>query len=89
VLTIGQLAFLAVAVLEDLEMVEPLVLESLVRATREVREDRLVATVLLAVEVETLARIYLQARTIGEPPLLSAEQMEQVRHQFRTLLYGN
>ena len=44
---------------------------------------------MLAVEVETLARIYLQARTIGEPPLLSAEQMEQVRHQFRTLLYGN
>jgi L-fuculose-phosphate aldolase len=43
----------------------------------------------LAVEVETLARIYLQARAIGEPPLLSGEQMEQVRHQFRTLLYGN
>ena len=43
----------------------------------------------LAVEVETLARIYLQARAIGEPPLLSAEQMEQVRHQFRTLLYGH
>ena len=41
----------------------------------------------LAVEVETLARIYLQALAIGEPPLLSAEQMEQVRHQFRTLLY--
>jgi L-fuculose-phosphate aldolase len=36
-----------------------------------------------------LARIYLQARAIGEPPLLSAEQMEQVRHQFRTLLYGH
>jgi len=43
----------------------------------------------LAVEVETLARIYLQARAIGAPPLLSGEQMEQVRHQFRTLLYGN
>ena len=43
----------------------------------------------LAVEVETLARIYLQACTIGEPPLLSGEQMEQVRHQFRTLDYGN
>jgi L-fuculose-phosphate aldolase len=43
----------------------------------------------LAVEVETLARIYLQARAIGEPPLLSTEQMDQVRHQFRTLLYGN
>jgi L-fuculose-phosphate aldolase len=42
----------------------------------------------LAVEVETLARIYLQALAIGEPPLLSAEQMEQVRHQFRTVLYG-
>ena len=41
----------------------------------------------LAVEVETLARSYLQALALGEPPLLSAEQMEQVRHQFRTLLY--
>ena len=41
----------------------------------------------LAVEVETLARIYLQALALGEPPLLSAEQMEQVHHQFRTLLY--
>ena len=41
----------------------------------------------LAVEVETLARIYLQALALGEPPLLSWEQMEQVRHQFRTLLY--
>ena len=41
----------------------------------------------LAVEVETLARVYLQALALGEPPLLSAEQMEQVRHQFRTLLY--
>ena len=41
----------------------------------------------LAVEVETLARIYLQALALGEPPLLSAAQMEQVRHQFRTLLY--
>ena len=41
----------------------------------------------LAVEVETLARIYLQALALGEPPLLSGEQMEQVRHQFRTMLY--
>ena len=43
----------------------------------------------LAVEVETLARIYLQALALGEPPLLSGEQMEQVRHQFATLLYGH
>jgi len=42
----------------------------------------------LAVEVETLARIYLQALALGQPPLLSAEQMEQVRHQFRSVLYG-
>jgi L-fuculose-phosphate aldolase len=30
----------------------------------------------LAVEVETQARIYLQALALGEPPLLSAEQMD-------------
>ena len=47
----------------------------------------LVKALALAVEVETLARSYLQALALGEPPLLSAEQMEQVRHQFRTLLY--
>ena len=43
----------------------------------------------LAIEVETLAHMYLQTLVLGEPPLLSAEQMEQVRHQFRTLLYGD
>ena len=42
----------------------------------------------IAIEVETLARIYLQACQLGEPPLLSAAQMAQVHHQFRTLLYG-
>ena len=42
----------------------------------------------LAIEVETLARMYLQALQLGEPPLLSAEQMAAVHHQFRTLLYG-
>ncbi|NDG74774.1 MAG: class II aldolase [Synechococcaceae bacterium WB8_1B_136] len=42
----------------------------------------------IAIEVETLARMYLQALQLGEPPLLSAEQMAQVHHQFRTLLYG-
>jgi L-fuculose-phosphate aldolase len=42
----------------------------------------------IAIEVETLARMYLQALQLGEPPQLSAEQMAAVHHQFRTLLYG-
>ena len=42
----------------------------------------------IAIEVETLARMYLQALQLGEPPRLSAEQMAAVHNQFRTLLYG-
>ena len=42
----------------------------------------------IAIEVETLAQMYLQALQLGQPPLLSAEQMAAVHHQFRTLLYG-
>ncbi len=42
----------------------------------------------IAVEVETLARMYLQALQIGEPPLLSPAQMEAVHAQFRGLHYG-
>ena len=42
----------------------------------------------VAVEVETLARMYLQALQVGEPPLLSAEQMKAVHAQFRGLHYG-
>lgn len=37
----------------------------------------------LAVEVESLARIYIQALQIGEVPLLSAEQMEEVLAKFK------
>ncbi len=36
----------------------------------------------LAVEVETLARIYLQALPIGEPPLLSPVAMAEVMERF-------
>lgn len=43
----------------------------------------------IAIEVETLARMYLQALQLGEPPLLSAGQMAAVHHQFRSLLYGD
>ena len=42
----------------------------------------------VAVEVETLARMYLQALQVGEPPLLSAQQMQAVHAQFRGLHYG-
>ncbi len=42
----------------------------------------------IAIEVETLARIYLQALQLGEPPLLTAAQMDSVHAQFRSLHYG-
>ena len=42
----------------------------------------------IAVEVETLAQMYLQALQLGEPPLLSAAQMAAVHQQFRSLHYG-
>ena len=43
----------------------------------------------LAIEVETLARMYLQALTLGEPPLLSGPQMAAVQQQFKALLYAS
>ena len=42
----------------------------------------------LAIEVETLARMYLQARVLGEPPLLSEAQITAVERQFAGLHYG-
>jgi L-fuculose-phosphate aldolase len=42
----------------------------------------------IAIELETLARMYLQALQLGEPPLLSPEQMAAVHRQFRSLHYG-
>ncbi|MFM1811207.1 MAG: hypothetical protein RLZZ336_145 [Cyanobacteriota bacterium] len=41
----------------------------------------------LAIEVETLARMYLQALPLGEPRLLDAAQMDAVQQQFSSLLY--
>ena len=37
----------------------------------------------LAIEVETLARIYLQALPVAEPPLLPAEEMAEVLNRFK------
>ena len=42
----------------------------------------------LAIEVETLARMYLQALQLGEPRLLDTAQMAAVHQQFNALLYG-
>ena len=42
----------------------------------------------IAVEVETLARMYLQALQLGEPPLLTRGQMQAVHAQFDGLDYG-
>jgi L-fuculose-phosphate aldolase len=40
----------------------------------------------LATEIEHLARVYLQARTLGEPPRLSDAEMDRVLARFAT--YG-
>ncbi|WP_152044785.1 class II aldolase/adducin family protein [Aureimonas psammosilenae] len=43
----------------------------------------------LAVEVETLSRLYVQARVLGEPPVLSDEEMERVIQQMKNMSYGH
>jgi L-fuculose-phosphate aldolase len=45
-------------------------------------EAALAGALALAVEVEHLARIYLQARTLGEPPRLDAAEMARVIEKF-------
>lgn len=42
----------------------------------------------LAIEVETLARMYLQARLIGDPPLLDDREMERVAAAMAEIHYG-
>ena len=42
----------------------------------------------MAAEVETLSRLYVQALTLGEPPVLSDEEMERVIGQMRRMGYG-
>jgi len=43
----------------------------------------------LAVEVETLARMYVQALSLGEPPILSNEELDKVMKQMRDIHYGS
>ena len=42
----------------------------------------------LAIEVETLARMYVQALPLGEPPVLPDEEMARVLEQMRRMSYG-
>jgi L-fuculose-phosphate aldolase len=42
----------------------------------------------LAIEVETLAAMYLEASRLGEPPLLGSAEMARVLEQMQALLYG-
>ena len=42
----------------------------------------------LAVEVETLAKMYVHALAIGEPPRLSEAEMAQVHEQMKRMSYG-
>jgi L-fuculose-phosphate aldolase len=41
-----------------------------------------------ATEIETLARMYVHAQALGEPPLLTQAQMDQVMEQMRRMSYG-
>ncbi len=46
------------------------------------------AALALGIEVETLSRLYVQALTLGEPPILSDEEMARVIQQMKTMSYG-
>lgn len=46
------------------------------------------AALWLAIEVETLSRIYVQALTLGEPPILPDDEMDRVIEQMRKMSYG-
>jgi L-fuculose-phosphate aldolase len=49
----------------------------------------LASALALAVEVETISRLYVQALTLGEPPVLSDEEMTRVIQQMKNMSYGN
>ncbi len=42
----------------------------------------------LAIEVETLSRIYVQALALGEPPVLDDAEMQRVIEQMKRMSYG-
>ncbi len=48
----------------------------------------LAAALWLAIEVETLSRIYVQALVLGEPPVLDDAEMARVIERMRRMSYG-
>lgn len=42
-----------------------------------------------AIEVETISRMYVQALTLGEPPILPDDEMARVIEQMRKMSYGH
>ena len=42
----------------------------------------------MAIEVETISRLYVQALTLGEPPVLSDAEMARVLRQMKQMSYG-
>lgn len=46
------------------------------------------AALWLASEVETLSRLYVQALTLGDPPILSDEEIQRVIGQMKRMRYG-
>lgn len=42
----------------------------------------------MAIEVETISRLYVQALTLGAPPILDDAEMERVLQQMRNMSYG-
>lgn len=42
----------------------------------------------MATEIETISRLYVQALTLGKPPVLSDEEMDRVIGQMKRMSYG-
>lgn len=50
--------------------------------------ETLKSALALAIEVETLARMYVEALAIGTPPVLSDEEMDRVIAKMKEMRYG-
>ncbi len=48
----------------------------------------LASALALGIEVETISRLYVQALALGEPPVLSDEEMARVIQQMKQMSYG-
>ncbi len=46
------------------------------------------AALALGIEVETISRLYVQALTLGEPPVLPDDEMARVLQQMKNMSYG-